>query len=563
MKLGLTFILCALAFTVEAQNGTTPVFFQNGTGLISPAQTVNFSGYAPAHNTRITTEYRPYGVTFSPNVFYSPPIRNSHTPNLNPLACIGNISFIPRRPGGTTIPSISILFNAPVNDAAFSVQTEPGTIDIALLLNGVELPGGRHTFLGGWGAGFVNNFLGMQGALFDEIRITSQTSNHAIVIGVIQFSPSLASGGLAHRSAPQIKDSIPANSGNLPDQPTSSGLTTTTDAATGLSAKLKLDEFTHALDVQLVDKLGASKLFSVMEDKDVKAALQSPADPADTASHRKLAIASVNYVTTLGNRYGLPPQSSPAYDLKNADTLKQFTNAGISFLLITTVEDMDENHIDGATVTRDFEYVDGQRTGWWVQNLSASSGNDSFNLHRSGAGGGSSSWRSENVHVNPMKQKEQSIRVTLRSRLFDAKNGELLGSRNITYARGRSYMASAGGNNELSMGDLYQTAAGDLADWQRIIVEDDAFPIRVLQIETNNMVLINRGSESGIKINTYYDVFVKGERFKDPDTGELLDAPDNNVGRVLIRELQPKYSSAMVTGDGKGMVPGAILRLHH
>lgn len=354
----------------------------------------------------------------------------------------------------------------------------------------------------------------------------------------------------------QVAAVTPVNTIEQPVQPVQRrqrGLPTTTALAPGASANLRLDEFSHALDVQLADNLGGSKLFSVIEDKDLKDLLQASAATGDSgsASRRKLAIAGVVAVPTLAERYGLKEQPT-LYDLKNKETLGQFGNSGINFLLITTVEDMDENHLDGATVTRDFEYVSGQRTGWWVEDLSG----DGF--HMSGQRGSSSSWKRETVRVSPMLQKEQSIRVTLRSRLFDSKTGELMGSKNKTYARGRAYMASARGNNELSMGDLYQTAARDLADWERTIVEDLAFPIKVVKIDDDG-VLINRGSETGIARNTYYNVWVLGEELKDPDTGEVLGKEETRVGKVLIVELQSRFSKARIVED-KGIKPGAVLR---
>ncbi len=330
-------------------------------------------------------------------------------------------------------------------------------------------------------------------------------------------------------------------------------------ASGGLPAKLRLDEFSHALDVQLTDKLGASKLFKVLEDRDVKDALRLAAGGADAGVvRRKLAIAAVNSVPTLASRYGLPAPAGPAYDLKNAAVLEQFKNSGINFLLLTTVEDMDENHLDGATVTRDFEYVNGRQTGWWVQDTTANIDDNNLSVQRSGARQINSSWQRETVQVSPLMQKEQSLRVTLRCRLLDAKTGELLGSRNKTYARGRSYSASAQGNNELSMGDLYQTAAEDLADWARLIVEDDAFPIKVLKVEDDE-VLINRGSESGILQNSYYAAWFLGEEVKDPDTGELLGREERKVGKVLVTQLQTKFSRAKIVED-KGIKPGVTLR---
>ena len=40
-------------------------------------------------------------------------------------------------------------------------------------------------------------------------------------------------------------------------------------------AKLRLDEFNHAMDMQLVDKLGASKLFSIIEHNDLMQVIQT------------------------------------------------------------------------------------------------------------------------------------------------------------------------------------------------------------------------------------------------------------------------------------------------
>ncbi len=684
--------------TPNVGKGSAPVFFQNGTGLMSPSQKINFTEVRLDRNASVTTEYQPYGITFTPNVIYSPNFnRNFSTPNVDPAATIGN--FIPRARGSGPLPWFSMHFTAPVTSAAFSVQSQPGNIEVAVLLNGTEVPGGHHTFAGGMGPAFANNFLGLESGVFDEIKIVNvQTPNRVLVIGQVQFTASsaqastavtniaLLSGnpdiliadfegagygawvamgsafgsGPAHGSLPN-QDNVTgflghgfANSYNPEGKATTGTLTSPTfkierkfinfligaglgdkkcmnllvnsnvvRSATGLpdsqqmvskswdvsewlgqtaqiqivhsptegwghvtvdqivqsdktqpvaetsgggkpaappsAAKLRLDEFTHALDVQLADKLGASKLFKVLEDRDMKEALRTAAGSAadTTATRRNLAIVSVNYVPTLANRFGLPP-TTLAYDLKNIATLEQFKNAGIGFLLITTVEDLDENHIEGETITRDFEYANGMKTGSWVEDLQASVSSDGVVSHRTSASQSSSAWRRESVHVNPMTLKEQSLRVTLRSRLYDATTGELLGSRNKTYARGRTYRASARGNNELSMGDMYQTAAADLADWQRLIVEDDAFPIKIVKIEDDS-VMINRGSESGVRQNSFYDVWIKVGFIKDPDTGEILGIEEKKVGKVLIRELQTKFAKASIFKDN-GIKLGAMLR---
>ena len=135
--------------------------------------------------------------------------------------------------------------------------------------------------------------------------------------------------------------------------------------------KLRLDQFSHALDVQLEDKLGTFDLLSVVVAKDLREAI----NPANTGAEntpgtnrRKLAILNVTAVPTLASWYGLPPNTNSDFDLKNTNILNQFSNAGIKYLLLTTLEDMDENHIDGPSVTRSIEYLNGRMTGWycWV-----------------------------------------------------------------------------------------------------------------------------------------------------------------------------------------------------
>src|SRR5438270_399070 len=96
-------------------------YFQNSTGLVSPASTVTFSEVTPPVNTVITTQYQPFGVTFAPNVFYAPTFdQNTGTPHIDPTASVGN--FVQTQPA---IQTFSIQFTTPVSGAAFAVLTQP------------------------------------------------------------------------------------------------------------------------------------------------------------------------------------------------------------------------------------------------------------------------------------------------------------------------------------------------------------------------------------------------------------------------------------------------------
>jgi hypothetical protein len=186
------------AVHVEAQLA----YFQNTTGLISPADTITFSEVTPAPNTVITTQYQPYGVTFSPNVYYAPIYnQNFGTPNIDPTASVGN--FIQFEP---TLPTFSILFNTAVTSASFAVLSQPGTFQITPYLNGVALDTAQ-IFTGGLAASFTNNFVGvagLSGIKFNQLLISNvNTSDHAFVFDNLSFNPvpeptstSLIAGGL-------------------------------------------------------------------------------------------------------------------------------------------------------------------------------------------------------------------------------------------------------------------------------------------------------------------------------------------------------------------------------
>jgi hypothetical protein len=170
------------AISAQAQG----VYFQNSYGLVSPSNIVTFSEFSPPPNTIITTEYQAYGVTFVPYVNYASIYnQTSGTPHIDPTTCVANfIQFSP------PLSTFSILFGRPVSSAAFAVLTQPGTFDVTALLGGTEIPGGPHTFIGGYGPDATNNFVGLSDVTFDELRISNvATSDGALVLDNLQFTP--------------------------------------------------------------------------------------------------------------------------------------------------------------------------------------------------------------------------------------------------------------------------------------------------------------------------------------------------------------------------------------
>jgi hypothetical protein len=145
----------------------------------------------------------------------------------------------------------------------------------------------------------------------------------------------------------------------------------------------------------------------------------------------------------------------------------------------------------------------------------------------------------------------------MRCQLFETTTGELKKSTTGTFSCQRDYTAVAQGRNQLSTADLCEAAARNVSEWATVLVDDAIFPIRVLA-RNDQDITISRGSEAGLKVGQVFEVCIKGDELKDPDTGKVVGSDLKTVGRVAITKLEPKFSHAKVLDD-KGVVIGATL----
>lgn len=180
---------CSALFLAGNLVHAEAIFFQNSRGIPSPTRIVTFSEFAPSPNTIITTQYQAYGVSFVPCVFYAPTFdQDFGTPHIDPAASAGNFVQV-----YGALQQFSIVFQQPVNAASFAVLSQEGTFDVTPLSRGVELAVGSYMFAGGLRPDKTNNFVGVAGATFDELRISNvQSFDHALVIDNIQFTSAAA-----------------------------------------------------------------------------------------------------------------------------------------------------------------------------------------------------------------------------------------------------------------------------------------------------------------------------------------------------------------------------------
>jgi len=291
-----------------------------------------------------------------------------------------------------------------------------------------------------------------------------------------------------------------------------------------------LDELIHAIDVQLIDTVEKAQMFTVIEDADL--------------------------------RHTVDGTSDGAYNLKNPTVAARFKAAGINYLLVTTVEDFQDQTVDMAQgrvayqqsaanqqySTRSSGFGGAQRVPGQSQYYRGSASDGAIS---------SSSLRTQ-ATFDPHAKKQQNIRLTVRSRIYDARTGALRDSANYSFSTNRTYTVAAQGNNTLSPTDLIEAAAKNVSDWTATRLSEGIFPIKVLDTDGKE-ITINRGLEAGLQVGQPYRVYAAGKEIKDPESGEVLGYDEVTIGRVAVTDLHEKFSKARILED-KGIAPGNLLR---
>ena len=130
----------------------------SATGLTSPLVTITFDEHVLAASAVVTTEYSDLGVTFSPNLFYSP---QTGFPNINGND-VGNFS----PSGDGPIDPFSINFLTPQPAAAFAFVSNSTPYTFVALLGSIPI----ESFTAVVGVSSPD-FYGFEGITFDQIQV--------------------------------------------------------------------------------------------------------------------------------------------------------------------------------------------------------------------------------------------------------------------------------------------------------------------------------------------------------------------------------------------------------
>lgn len=79
-----------------------------------------------------------------------------------------------------------------------------------------------------------------------------------------------------------------------------------------------------------------------------------------------------------------------------------------------------------------------------------------------------------------------------------------------------------------------------------IKVINAVYPVKIIGVNANGVVSINRGEGGGIAVGEEFDVFTEGEELVDPDTGEVLGSEETKIGRIRVEQILAKFSKCSI-----------------
>ena len=92
-------------------------------------------------------------------------------------------------------------------------------------------------------------------------------------------------------------------------------------------------------------------------------------------------------------------------------------------------------------------------------------------------------------------------------------------------------------------------------------VMDVIYPVKVMDVISNTEIYLNQGGDR-INIGDRFELFTKGRKIIDPDTGMPIKVDGSKLGELSVLTVLPKYAIAeLVSGEYKSVQKGAIVRL--
>ena len=172
-------------------------------------------------------------------------------------------------------------------------------------------------------------------------------------------------------------------------------------------------------------------------------------------------------------------------------------------------------------------------------------------------GGGGQGLNIKGFNLN-MKKGESHVAVIIR--LIDTSTGEVLDSQRVEgkaekgglglgYSGG-GYGFGSNGFTDSPLGKACQIAIDRAVEYVTNHMAGMPWQGKVVTVK-DNIVVINSGTNVGIKPGDKFEIYRKGEEFIDPDTGMSLGSETSKIGEIEVVSAMEKFSKATpVSGSG-------------
>ncbi len=150
-----------------------------------------------------------------------------------------------------------------------------------------------------------------------------------------------------------------------------------------------------------------------------------------------------------------------------------------------------------------------------------------------------------------------TAQVAVDIRMFDASTGEIIESHRVEKKANSVVVAGGVKVGDVVIGglDFYKTPLGkatrmaieDVVDFIAGQLKAKPWEGRIVTVKEDT-VIINAGSDVGIKIGDFMEVWTIGEEFTDPATGLSLGVEEGQkIGTIEVIDVKEKYSVAKIT----------------
>jgi len=158
--------------------------------------------------------------------------------------------------------------------------------------------------------------------------------------------------------------------------------------------------------------------------------------------------------------------------------------------------------------------------------------------------------------------------VTVDIRIYDTTTSEVLASkmckgiadnRGTTFAYNEADWGIGGTHFKTTpLGEATREAIERTVDFIIAEMNNVEWKGRVIKV-SENMVYINAGARSGVKMNDEFTLYGESEALVDPDTGMNLGTEETKIGAVKIVRVEEKFSKGEVI-SGEGFSRGNVVK---